>query len=448
MDFTEAFDALRETHTELSVAASKLDRLGSIWDSLPPGVEISVEDRKRVVSALQAIPEQEFGPTTLLDTLWEVTAEDPWGPMLAMGAMKKFYRPAREPIFHGAMLISTVAQLEGHLSTLAENYYRAAPAALHDVPKEATKEFSLKDLQALGSIELAVESAIQNRVSKLSFGSLTEWRRFFKDRMSIDFADLGTPWDVTLEIFERRHCLVHSEGRASARYTKTVNGVSANADLRPDEKYVTEAIDALEVLGTLLHASVWRKFTKTPDEIVSQIESTAFSALKEGRWAFSLPLYRYWQELPLSNQEQMMARVNIWLARKGIEGLEAIREEVEAWDVSGYDDLYVFAKACILDDLDEAFAMVTPLIERDKLSGADLATWPLTASLRADPRIREYSELVRGYLATEAEASILAAEDRLEEDVDEAHDAGIADAPLPAEDLATLPESSAPPSPR
>ncbi|MDQ0642045.1 hypothetical protein [Microbacterium murale] len=419
-DFTDSFDALRETHTELSGAAANLDKLGSIWENLPPGVELTRDEKQRLITELRSIPPEDFSARTLLDKLWEVTADDAWGPAFTTTTMTKFFRPLREPIFHGALLISAVASLEAHLGLLAENYYRAAPVALHaadsgngrraDQPKEAPKEFSLKDLQTLGSIDQAIEAAIEARVSKLSYGSLSDWRKFFDDRMNIDMAEQGTPWQEVLEVFERRHCLVHSEGRASERYVKATKASEPKADLRPDREYVSSAIDALQVVGTLLQAAVWRKFTKNHAEIYDQLEMIAFGALNDERWAFALPLYERCRELPLTNEEVLMTTVNIWLARKGMSGVDSIRDEVEQWDVSGVDELYVFAKACILDDVDSAFAQLPTLVERKKLSGAALATWPLTAPLRADPRIREYGELVRGYLSTEIEESELAAE--------------------------------------
>ncbi|MEV8262733.1 hypothetical protein [Microbacterium sp. NPDC077057] len=409
-EFTDRFDALRETHTELSKAAANLDHFGSIWDNLPAGVEISSEDKQRVVARIRSIPKDAFTARKLLDALWDVTSDDAWGPAFATATMAKFYRPRREPIFHGALLISAVASLEAHLGQLAENYYRAAPAALHDVPKEALKEFSLKDLQTLGSIDQAIEAAIDSRVNKLSFGTLSDWRKFFKDRMSIDLADQGTTWEQLLEIFERRHCLVHSEGQASHRYVKVTGSSEIKSDLRPDRDYVSHAIDALEVMGTLLQASVWHKFTKNADDIFTQLQRVAFGALSTGRWAFALPLFERCGELPLSNEKRLITLVNTWLAQKGLFGLDAIRRDVEEWDVTGVDELYVFAKACILGDLDAAFAQLPGLVERDKLSGAALATWPLTAPLRTDPRIREYGDLVRGFLSTEIEESELEAE--------------------------------------
>jgi hypothetical protein len=135
----------------------------------------------------------------------------------------------------------------------------------------------------------------------------------------------------------------------------------------------------------------------------------AFGALSNERWAFALPLYERCRELPLTNEESLMTTVNIWLAQKGMSGLDSIREEVEKWDVSGIDELFVFAKACVLEDVDAAYTQLPGLVERRKLSGASLATWPLTAPLRADPRIREYGDLVRGYLSTEIEESELTA---------------------------------------
>ena len=119
------------------------------------------------------------------------------------------------------------------------------------------------------------------------------------------------------------------------------------------------------------------------------------------RWDTSLALYETWRGLPLTGEEKLMAHVNRLLAKKGISGLAA-RPEIDEWDVSGLDELYAFAKVCLLEDLDRAFALVPDLVAREKLGGWALATWPLTIVLRADPRIQACADDMKDYLSETA----------------------------------------------
>jgi hypothetical protein len=401
--FRDAIEALRETHDELAPAASELDSLEKVWDgAIEKTKRLTKEERALLLPVFKNVPDRGLAANELVDRLWAAVQDTDWGPGFVYQFVRRLSRPRRQPIFHNAMLISAVAAFESHLAKLAEEYYRAAPDALHKVPKEALKEFSLRELQALGSIEDAIELAIERRVTELTFGSLSDWKKFFAERMNIDMEKLCGEWSTIHEIFERRHCIVHSEARASRRYVRTNPEVELRDTLNVDAQYVRGALDILELLGILLQTSVWTKFALDKQQVIDSSEVVAFDSLKASRWQLSYRLYEHWQTLPLSEAEQRMARVNLWIARKGAHGLGAIQKDVTEWDVSGSDDIYGFAKLCLLEDLDAAFAMLPVMIEREKIGGKGLASWPLLAPLRDDPRIHDYIDVMRDYLNEEA----------------------------------------------
>ncbi|MEB0287490.1 hypothetical protein QN355_13105 [Cryobacterium sp. 10S3] len=405
--FGDAIEALRETHDELSPAASELDSVVHIWDETFEGSKrLTVDDRELLATVFRDVGEGGLTSHEVVDRLWEAVKDTHWGPQFAFDFVRRAFRPRRQPIFHNAILISVVAAFESHLAKLADEYYRAAPDALHRLPKEAVKEFSLRELQSMGSIEDAIEMAIEQRVTALMFGSLADWKKFFAERMNIDLASLSGDWGSIQEVFERRHCIVHSEAKASRRYIRNYPNVELRDPLNADGDYVRQAMESLELLGLLLHTAVWSKFALDRQEIIDSIESRGFASLKEARWQFSLRIYESWQTLPLSEAEQRMAKVNLWIARKNLNGLESIRSEVDSWDVSGSDELYAFAKLCLLDELDGAFAMLPVMVERDKVAGMALATWPLLAPLREDPRIQRYADIMGDYLSDEADNSV------------------------------------------
>lgn len=410
-DFADAIEALRETHDELSPAASELDSVTNAFGGTFEGSKrLTDDDRELLASVFRDVPESRLTAHQLVDRLWQAVKDTEWGPALTYNLVRRVVRPRREPIFHNAILISVVAAFESHLAKVVGEYYRAAPEALHKLPKEAVKEFSLRELQAMSSIEDAVEMAIEQRVTALMFGSLAGWKNFFSERMNIDLASLSGDWGSIHEIFERRHCIVHSEATASRRYIRNHPDVELREPLNADADYVRRAMETLELLGMLLHMAVWSKFALDQQEVVAAIENRGFASLKEARWQFSLRIYENWQTLPLSEAEQRMAKVNLWIARKNLYGPESIQSEVASWDVSGSDELYEFAKLCLLDELEGAFAMLPMLVEREKVAGRELATWPLLAPLREDSRIQKYAEIMRDYLSDEADNTVADAE--------------------------------------
>lgn len=87
-------------------------------------------------------------------------------------------------------------------------------------------------------------------------------------------------------------------------------------------------------------------------------------------------------------------RVNYWQAQKRIQGIEAIREDVQAWDVSALSPLYRAAKPLLLDDFDAAFAAIPELIEQEDVKRRELHEWPLFKEARAHERWTEIETLL------------------------------------------------------
>ncbi|MDI2099563.1 hypothetical protein [Ruicaihuangia caeni] len=406
--FLQAVERLRDTHAGLASAAQRLDDLSSVFDGARSRMarEATTEQKAIVVEVFDSVPESGMAREEFIRRMWEATSDFSWGPDFVGALVDAAHRQPREPLFHGAMLTSAVSSLEAHLAHLAEEYFRAAPEALHDLPRESAKEFSLRDILAMSSIEEALEAAIESRISELSYGNLAGWRAFFKDRMKIEMPEMALDWSALIEVFERRNCIVHHEGRASRRYVRSIETqVSVHDTLQTDRDYVQQAISALELLGIRLHVAVWRKFTTDASLVGEWVEATSFAALRREEWATSLHLYETWRSLPLSNHESILAHVNLLLAKKGIHGLTAAQAEIEAWDVSGLDEIFAFAKYSLLEQLDEAFAMVPELLQRGKLSGWALAVWPLTKPLRADKRIQKYAGIMQDHLSSDATVS-------------------------------------------
>ena len=117
------------------------------------------------------------------------------------------------------------------------------------------------------------------------------------------------------------------------------------------------ALDELDVLGVALGTTLavsWQADER--EDIIRRLNNIAFALLQAGRWRAAQRMSEVGVALGSGNAWLDVAmQVNVWIARKQQDGLDAIRVEVEGWDVRALAPEFALAKAALVDDRDEAF---------------------------------------------------------------------------------------------
>ena len=108
-----------------------------------------------------------------------------------------------------------------------------------------------------------------------------------------------------------------------------------------------------------------------------------FDFLRVGRWRLAAYIAVAAREGCLSDYDKLLLRVNGWIARKHIDGLEAIRAEVESWQVAPLAPRFRLAKLALLDDVPAAHELGKALLDSGDLDIDDWWTWPLLEDVRA-----------------------------------------------------------------
>lgn len=242
--------------------------------------------------------------------------------------------------------------------------------------------------------------AVSRRVEELLFGSFADWKRFFQDRLKTELPALARDWDAAQEVFQRRHVIVHSVGRASKRYVSAVGktdpgkGVAEGDDLNCNDGYLRAALDELLVLGTLLVCAVAMKFDDSPEgpSCLDQLQEMSYNALVDEQWPVAEALCAWGECNAPVMSDKILFRVNRLIASWRLNGRERIRTEVSDWDVSALDTRYKFAKACLLDERDDAFEHLGTLSHQGAVTRSNLLEWPLLGELRDDPRFASFLE--------------------------------------------------------
>ncbi|MGV9693299.1 hypothetical protein ACWDUX_29810 [Streptomyces sp. NPDC003444] len=329
--------------------------------------------------------------------LWEGVRDEPWGPAWFSQFHEMLRRPPRAPIFLQSATVSAVSNFEVLLSGLAAAFYYVAPEALEAASRDKGKEFSLRELKELSSVDEAINISISRRVDELMFGSFNDWRKFFQEKMNLKFQDYSIDWDFLQEVFQRRHVIVHNGGVASRRYIQNVSGklkegVEEGDFLEVDEEYLHEATNALLCFGFLLTSAMCSKFAKGhKEDALQSLHNFTYKNLVRGRYEVVTKCATYGISASSNMDDELIFRINGWIARQR-SGDGSFRKEVEEWDVRALSTRYSLAKNCLLERKEEAFKELSSLCKTEELNLEALIEWPLLEPLRGLP---EYQELIR-----------------------------------------------------
>ena len=329
--------------------------------------------------------------STFVDEVLNVFGGERWCYKYIEGVHKLLIRQPRLPVLLESLVVAVVSNFEVQLAQVAAAFYREAPGVLDSSSSE--KEFSLKDLKEVGNIDDAVEMAISRRVEGLLFGSLSDWRKFFNEKMKMKLDELCIDWNITREVIQRRHVIVHNGGMASRRYISQVEGldgvgnVEIGAPLICDQSYVERSMDELLTLGVLLAHDFCRRFKGDPRYVALSLGRFAYRMLVEGRWRVTVRVCSYaLDNLNISEDQSNTFRVNSWIARKELGEVDQVRSEVDKWDISALSPRFKLARYCLMGEREKSLELMADLISIREVSLEDALEWPLLRELREDER--------------------------------------------------------------
>ncbi|MFE6408964.1 hypothetical protein ACFVOR_18760 [Streptomyces sp. NPDC057837] len=395
-EFWRKMDALLEV---ADVAASQIEKLDS--EFIPSVMDpvynrLTREEFEKITNAFERYAKEvdEGKNPSPMRVMWEEVKDEPWGPAWMHHYQETLSRPPRLPIFLQSTAVSAVSNFEVLLAGLVACFYEVAPQALDASSRDKGKEFSLRELKEMKSLDDAIQMAIDRRVDELMFGSFSEWRKFFVDKMKLNFEDYAIDWEFLQEVFQRRHVIVHAGGQASRRYMQNVHeklrkGVKEGDYLEVTEEYLGKAASGLLCFGYLLTSAMALKFTKDrTEEVVANIHQFTYRNLVKGRYALVIKCASYGTALSPSMDDELIFRVNSWIARQR-EGDDGVVTEVQSWDVLPLSPRYALAKHCLLGEREEALSVLKKLCEAREVDLEDLIEWPLLEPLRDANQFRE-----------------------------------------------------------
>jgi hypothetical protein len=301
-------------------------------------------------------------------------------------------RVARLSVLNASLLTSAVSNFEVLVSALVKQFLREKPQALRS---DDTK-YSLAEISAFQSLEEFRDFSADRYVEGILRGSFDDWMTWFERQLKIKLEQVARDPSALREIFQRRHLFVHNGGRVNRLYLSKlpdlVNPPAIDTELVVESDYLSATVDALTSAGTVLAAFVMRKLIPSKDNehiADSLVNAAAYEFLRTGRWRIVIALTSAMADGCASEYTRYIMRVNGWIARKRSEGPEAIRAEVEAWEVSALAPRLKLARLALLDRTKEAHVLARTLLEREEIEQSDWRDWPLLDEVRQYHREQE-----------------------------------------------------------
>ncbi|MFC6161515.1 hypothetical protein [Kribbella jiaozuonensis] len=294
-------------------------------------------------------------------------------------------RPDKTRILLASLLMSVVSDFEVLVSALVRALLLLRPEIL----RSDEAKYSMRDLEAFSDLDEFRRHCAERMADALLRGSYEDWMQWFSKRHNLVVPGVTDCPVGVVEVFQRRHLFVHNGGVVNSLYLLKIEGLSEppviGKRLTISEAYLQGAIHKLTVAGIKLVIALAAKLFPDPETIKSidsLVSSITYELLMAGRY-ISVEEVNVWHLTFVQHPSpRLVAMVNIWISRKAMRGMRAIREEVEAWDTETLADKFKLAKLALLERHEEAYALVKRLIANEELAMRSWQEWPLFEGLR------------------------------------------------------------------
>jgi hypothetical protein len=233
------------------------------------------------------------------------------------------------------------------------------------------------------------DPSLEKRGRDLCGGGPVSWRKALAATFGVDMVVDAVDWQRLEHLWEQRNVVVHRGGVGDARYAHKTGGQVGDV-LAADPAQVQAAIDEIGAARFGLAAAMWHHRVPDLGEVISGGTYLRFCAsLEAGRWRQAAGLAQVEATFASDTEDAAGAKVNRWLALDIGHGPEAIKAEVEAWDLTGLPDEYRMAQYVLLRRDNDALALLSDLVANGTIDGNQLESWPLLKRLRDEGKLSD-----------------------------------------------------------
>jgi hypothetical protein len=230
------------------------------------------------------------------------------------------------------------------------------------------------------------DPALEKEARRLCFGPPGKWRKSLVG-LGVKSVATAVDWERLAILWEDRNVVAH-RGSVTDSQHSAITGTQEGSVINPDVDAIRSVIDLIGGTRYALVACIWEHLAPGSGSLAAELAGPVLlESLRAGRWEQAELLGKLQEQLIAGEQDKASVKVNRWLATDVGRGPEAIRAEVEAWDLAELPRVYTLARHVLLREDDQAVALLGDLLTAGDLTQTQVDTWPLFDRLRVQGRL-------------------------------------------------------------
>ena len=195
-------------------------------------------------------------------------------------------------------------------------------------------------------------------------------------------------WEKYIEIDAHRNIIIHNSGIVNNEYNSLVTEEYKKPEgeyIKCDSALVSKDINYLIKFAFLLCYVTWNS-----EEGWNILIEIAFDFLCNEKWDLAKFAYMLLcKDKKQDNESKISNQINLLNAKKHLEGMEKIVDNINDLDVSGMEKKYLIAKELLLENNENVLKMINETYP-DEFNAYMIIKWPIFIEFRKTKEFREF----------------------------------------------------------
>ena len=296
------------------------------------------------------------------------------------------------------ILISILIEFENIMTRIFEKVITKYPDAYLDDTKVSYAEIiKVKDI---GQIKREI---VSNEVNQLMRESIFKWIRTLEKKHKLTISLENQYIKNFIEAYLRRNIIVHNESRINIDYIngmKTINKDIPESmigeNLNCTKEYIDKIIDSSIYLIIYIINQILILFKEENESFTSAILNMGFEKIKNEEYDLAREIFRLLKDnKTLDQQTKVYSLINYWQTYKWTDRYEEIRNELEKFDISAYEELIKLAVYALMDDYEKIENILSYEFNEEKQNeelAIELEDFPVFKQLRKQKFYQDLKE--------------------------------------------------------
>jgi len=270
-------------------------------------------------------------------------------------------------------LVMLITRFEEFMSNFLMELYALYPEKYLDQQKICFSEIINKGVDDIR------QKIVLREVDEKMRASYMDWFKLLQEH-GMSFDSCANELDILREIYARRNIIIHNAGIVNETYVKAApkSQLKEGDDAFINNEYLQTAFDTVKTIIYKIMIEAARIIKSDKIKYLDAIFEMAFSELLAENYTISTCVFNELMHAKMASTEiKTMSKVNRWIAEIELHGLESIKAEIEEFDTSIMDEIYVLAKELLLEYYELATKRINEMLKRETITVNMLEKWPM-----------------------------------------------------------------------